>query len=148
MQPVEHAAGCGFLRQQLVAPIGPERRTVDHIDLRAPMMAARARQRRPTQDCLDDLRFAQARIVECGALRVVKRALAAELLVPDAQLRLEIAKAARHRDIDAFARRGFAHLQERINRVAMQRSFQLVELTHMRARAAGKFQGVEHVRAY
>ena len=71
---------------------------------------------------------------------VVERALAAVLRVPDASLCFKVAKAAHRNQVDALTGRRSTHLEERLDRIAMQDAARLLDFHDMRCYAAGKLQ--------
>src|SRR6185369_15251870 len=103
MEAVEDAAGRAFLGHEADAVALGRRRTIDEVELGAPVMAAPARHRAPAENGIDEVFVGQRRAVSLVARRIVERALAAELHVPDALLRGEIAKGAGDRNVETFA---------------------------------------------
>ena len=144
IQPAKRAVGRVLDRQQFCfyALARSQRAPVDHVDLRPPMMAARARHGRPAEHGVDQLGLAERRVLEAAALAIVERALAAILLVPDPQLGVEVAKAADRHHVETGSRRRGAQLEKGLHGVAVQGAVRVIELDDVGARAPGELEFV------
>jgi hypothetical protein len=139
-EPLEHAAGRVFLRDQLQAIVRRQGGGIDDVHVRAPVVAAAARQRRPAQDGVDPVRLVEGGRVHGGAGAVEQRPLAAPLAVPDRELPVEVAKTGGGGEIDAGRGGGIPHRKKRRHRPVVHRATRLVERDDVGAGASGELE--------
>src|SRR5271156_1382309 len=92
MQRIEHSADLHFFWHQTHAIAFRHSRQIDHVNFTAPMMAAGARHRTPTDDRVHQLVFGQARMVAHISMLVIEWIFSSKFSVPDFLLALEIAE--------------------------------------------------------
>src|SRR3954469_17739629 len=110
---MEWAGGSILFRyhQQLVAR--RLRVRVHDVEVRAPVLPARARQGGPPEYGRDPFRPGEGGEIQWFATTIQHRPLAPELAVPDGELAIEIPEARESRDIDSIGGCGGSHRQER-----------------------------------
>ena len=147
IEPRERAARPIFLRHQPGSLVGRQRRGIVDIEVGAPMMAAGTGQRRPREDRLDALRDRQRRCQEHPPRPVEQWTIAAELLIPDEALTIEVTERRGRSEIDARVCSGGVQRQERTRHGSVQQAAWRLELQQMGARSAGEFQRIERAEA-
>ena len=99
------------------------------------MMAAGTGQRRPREDRLDALRDGQRRCQELPPRPVEQWTIAAELLVPDEALTIEVTERRGGHEIDALVCGSGAQRQERTRHGGVQQAAWRLELEQVAAHA-------------
>src|SRR6185295_18207940 len=116
---------------------------VRDVDVAAPVMPARARQRGPQQDGIDARAGIEQGYVDWPARAVERRALAAELRVPDRALAAEIAKRRDGEKVKSRECRGFTHCKKRAHGGRMQQAARVFESYKVAAVPAGQLHPVQ-----
>src|SRR5271165_951163 len=112
---------------------------IEEVQIGAPMVPARARQGRPAQDFGDALRRRQGMYIDELPARTEHRPIAAVFAVPNRELAIEIAKAARDSEFEAAHQgRALQALKCRLD-MHVHRRGGLRQLDDVGARPAGQF---------
>src|SRR3984957_16418957 len=131
-------------RHQARTVVGCNGRAIDDVQIRTPMMTARARKSGPDENGVDESAFVQAAVSQGAAAAVEELTLAQVLRIPDRNLAIKVAEARNDCKLDPDRARSRAHCERLGRRLAVQNTAELGDFPHVRAGAASQLEAIEH----